>query len=214
MENFIKSDNFDIISNKLSTILKESKSFKPHIDKIPEITSKGIYFWFMHPEGYNALSTYIKITPINPVYKKDIGGASYDLVYIGTAGTGKKGNSNLKHRFVWHINEKHTHKKVYHRTLSTLRSGLGSLIADNLIIPNTEQLINDFLKKYMKVYWIEYSDNKSIIDNDENILITNIKALFNLKNNPNAGIKSNQNTTQVYKKRRLEVYSNSIKFLE
>ena len=63
------------------------------------------------------------------------------------------------------------------------------------------------MKDYMKVFWIEYSDNKSLIDNDEKILIKGIKPLLNLKNNPNSKAIAQANTSQVYKTRRALVYN-------
>ena len=197
--------------NDLSTWLNENllitNSFVPHIDEIPNVKSKGIYFWFMHPNGYKALSNYVNISPIEPKYTKDIDGIKYDLVYLGTAGTGKKGNSNLNERFEWHVNQNHSESNICHGTLSTLRAGLGALLADDLIIPNTEEAVNTFMKDYMKVFWIEYSDNKSLIDNDEKILIKGIKPLLNLKNNPNSKAIAQANTSQVYKTRRALVYN-------
>ena len=199
--------------NDLSTWLNENllitNSFVPHIDEIPNVKSKGIYFWFMHPNGYKTLSNYVTINPINPKYTKDIDGIKYDLVYLGTAGTGKKGNSNLNERFEWHVNQNHSESNICHGTLSTLRAGLGALLADDLIIPNTEEAVNTFMKDYMKVFWIEYSDNKSLIDNDEKILIKGIKPLLNLKNNPNSKAIAQANTSQVYKTRRAEIYKNT-----
>ena len=66
------------------------------------------------------------------------------------------------------------------------------------------------MKDYMKVFWIEYSDDKSLIDNDEKVLINGIKPLLNLKNNPNARANAQGNTTQEYKKRRINVKSNTL----
>lgn len=199
--------------NDLCTWLNENlltiNSFVPHIDEIPNVKSKGIYFWFMHPNAYKALSNYVTINPINPKYTKDIDGIKYDLVYLGTAGTGKKGNSNLNERFEWHVNQNHSEANICHGTLSTLRAGLGALLAEDLIIPNTESLVNIFMKNYMKVFWIEYSNDKSLIDNDEKILIKGIKPLLNLKNNPNSKANAQANSTNVYKTRRSLIYNNT-----
>lgn len=181
----------------------------PHADAIPHVKSKGIYFWFMRPDGYKALSNYVTIDPIEPKYTKDIEGVKYDLVYLGTAGTGREGNSNLAKRFEWHINQKHTESNICHGTLSTLRAGLGALLSNDLILPNTENDVNTFIKDYMKVFWIEYLDDKSLIDSDEKILIKEIKPLLNLKNNPNAKANAIANSTQVYKIRRALVYVNT-----
>ena len=205
MNKLHENDTLEIVINWLDKNLNNQKKITPHTDTIPNVKSKGIYFWFMHLDGYKQLSDFVEITPIVPVYKRIIDGTEYDLVYLGTAGTGKKGYSNLKERFVWHINQKHTESNVCHGTLSTLRAGLGSLLSDDLILPNTEKLVNEFMTKYMKLYWIEYPDNKELIDNDEIILIKRIKPLFNLDYNPNANIAAIHNPTRIYKIRRNEI---------
>lgn len=183
------------------------KSFRPHFDSIPISKSKGIYFWFMKQDCYNQLSKYVEIKPLNSCYSKEIDGVKYDLVYLGTAGTGKKGQSNLYDRFTWHILQKHNESNVCHGTLSTLRAGLGSVLCDDLILSNAEEEINSFMKSNMIVYFIEYSDDKNLIDSNELFLIKGIKPLFNLKNNPNASIQGS--TTRFYKTRRAFVYQNT-----
>lgn len=186
---------------------KLTNPFRPYLDEIPNSKSKGIYFWFMKPDGYENLSSYVEIKPIDYTYSKEIEGVKYDLVYLGTAGTGKKGNSNLYERFKWHVLQKHTESNVCHGTLSTLRAGLGSILSDDLILSNTEEDVNSFMKSNMLVYYIEYQDNKKIIDSDEVSLIRKLKPLFNLKNNPNASLQGNP--TCVYKARRAFVYQNT-----
>jgi hypothetical protein len=199
--------NFDELSKWLEENLSES--FRPHIDPVPNTTSKGIYFWFMHPDGYKALSNHMNIEPIEPRFSRNIDGVKYDLVYLGTAGIGKNGNSNLADRFNWHINQNHTVSNISHGTLSTLRAGLAVLLEDDLIIPDSENSVNAFMKKFMRVFWIEYLDDKDVIDNHEEYLIKGIKPLLNLKNNPNARANMQATLTQVYKKRRSEVYNNT-----
>lgn len=204
-----ESENIISITSWLIENLKDDKSIIPHLNKIPNINSKGIYFWFMKTDGYKELSKFISINPIEPRYTRTIDDVQYDLVYLGTAGTGKKGNSNLAERFEWHINQAHTISNVCHGTLSTLRAGLGSLLADDLIIPDTENLVNSFMKNYMKVFWIEYTDDKLLIDNDEKILIKVLRPLLNIKNNPNAKANAPANSTKSYKIRRAVVYKNT-----
>ena len=63
--------DFNDLSTWLNENLLTTNSFVPHIDEIPNVKSKGIYFWFMHPNGYKALSNYVTINPINPKYTKD-----------------------------------------------------------------------------------------------------------------------------------------------
>jgi hypothetical protein len=130
--------------------------------------TKGIYFWFMKKEGYLKLSKFMNISPLPNIYSRQINNETYDLVYLGTAGTGKKGNSNLQERLQWHIEQKHRESAINQENsaLSTLRTGMGALLANDLILPNTEQLINSFFEKYMLVYWVGYSGNKKEIDSD------------------------------------------------
>ena len=209
MRKLHESENHISITEWLNENLKDDKSIIPHLNKIPNINSKGIYFWFMKTHGYKELSKFISINPIEPKYTKTIDGVQYDLVYLGTAGTGKKGKSNLAERFEWHINQAHTVSNVCHGTLSTLRAGLGSLLADDLIIPDTENLVNSFMKNYMKVFWIEYTDDKLLIDNDEKILIKVLRPLLNIKNNPNAKANAPANSPKLYKIRRAVVYKST-----
>jgi hypothetical protein len=201
--------DFNELTTWLNQNLLSTNSFVPHIDAIPNVKSKGIYFWFMRPDGYKALSNYVTINPIEPKYYRDIEGVKYDLAYIGTSGTGKQGKSTICNRLKWHINQTHGNGEIGHGTLSTFRAGLGALLADDLILQSTENDVNTFIKDYMKVFWIEYSDDKSLIDNDEKNLIKEIKPLLNLKNNPNAKSTSSVNSTKLYKSRRKLVYDNS-----
>jgi hypothetical protein len=210
MRELTTADDFETIQIWLNTNLKENKSFVPCKDELKKIKSKddskskGIYFWFMRPEGYVALRNFASIQAIEPIYPKILENVKYDLVYLGTTGNGKQRKNNLYGRFNWHINQIHTEKTINREEsfLSTLRTGLGSLLADDLIIPNTETIINDFMKKYMKVFWIEYPDNKTLIDNDEKILIKEIKPLLNLKHNPNNLRDAMDNPTKEYRARR------------
>lgn len=197
------------LTNWLSKNLTCKDCFTPHLEKIPEIKSKGIYFWFMKPEGYKSLSKHISVHPIEQRFIMNCEGVNYDLVYLGTAGTGKKGNSDLFERFKWHIEQKHAESNICHGTLSTLRSGLGSLLADDLILPNTENEINEFMKDFMKLCWIEYPNDKILIDSDERFLIKGLKPLLNIKNNPNALAAATDNPTKDYKKRRVEIVAKS-----
>ena len=202
--NLQNNTSFSELSNILDNQL--INSFKPHVDAIPNVQSKGIYFWFMNQKAYSSLSQYETISPIESRYTKTINGKKYDLVYLGTAGTGKKGNSNLKERFDWHILQQHTNSQICNGTLSTLRAGLGALLAEDLILPNTEELVNTFMKNSMILFWVEYPNNNELIDSDEKILINIIKPLLNLKSNSNARLTSLNNPTKSYKKRRALVY--------
>lgn len=186
-------------------------AFTPHASVINSVPyRKGIYFWFMHPDGYQDLSRYISIVPIEYGFKKEINEIMYDLVYLGTSGTGKQGGSNLRKRLLWHIQDKHTQNSICHGTLSTLRAGLGALLKNNLIEPDTESAVNEFMKDKMALIWIAYDENEeSMIDRNEKTLIQTLKPLLNIKNNPNARANATENETREYKLRRTKVYTNS-----
>jgi hypothetical protein len=196
--------DFNQLKIWLDENLTDKNSIIPHENIIPRISTKGIYFWFMHPNGYKKLNNFVVIEPITPKYFKEINGLNYDLVYLGTTGTGKAGKSNLTGRLTWHINQTHSESTICQKesALSTLRTGLGALLADDLIIPNTETRINTFMKLFMKVYWIEYPDNKQLIDNDEDTLIKGLRPLLNIKKNDNAKKDALNNPTRTYKLRR------------
>ncbi len=202
-----QNSDFNELTIWLDENLKNDNLFIPHTEPIPNIGSKGIYFWFMKTDGYKVLSKFIDINVIDQRYAKEINEIQYELVYLGTSGTGKQGNSTIYNRLIWHIEQKHNKSEICHGTLSTLRAGLGSLLSNDLIIQNTEDSINIFMKDFMKVFWIEYAADKSLIENDERILIKGIRPLLNLKNNPNARLNAQANSTKEYKIRRSFVYN-------
>lgn len=201
------SEDFESLKKWLEENLSNDNSFTPHVDLIPQIEEKGIYFWFMKPSGYLALSAFVDIKAIEPRYSKMINGELFDLVYLGTTGTGKQGKSNLTKRLDWHLNQKHRESAINQEqsALSTLRTGLGALLADDLIENNTEGVLNFFLRENFKIFWIKYPDNNELINNDEEILIKTIKPLLNIKSNPNAKLNSGNNYTKDYKVRRIEI---------
>ena len=201
-------------SDQVSSWLQEHLSERQQIpaccdktSKVPE--AKGIYFWFMHPEAYRLLSRFTAINAITPVHTRLINGISYHLVYIGTAGTGKKGNSDLKERLRWHLCQKHDQSAICHGTLSTFRTGIGSLLSDDLEGLAAERGLNEFLCKHFFVYWLTYSEGKRAISKDEDGLIKAFRPIFNLKGNPNARAIAPANSTQLYKQRRQEVLRNA-----
>jgi hypothetical protein len=208
--NLTPADTFITIRTWLNQNL--SGPIVPVPQSIPQIPQeKGLYFWFMKPAGYAALRNFVEITPVEPCYEKEINGEKYHLVYLGTAGTGKEGNSNLRERLEWHITQTHTRSSVCSGTLSTLRAGIGSLLSDDLIRENTQGTINEIFEKWFKVYWISYTNRnvKKQIDDDEYILINVIMPLFNIKNNPNALTNARLNPTKSYRERRNRIYKDS-----
>ncbi len=203
-------ENFQSLNDWLNQNLNDKNSIKACCKELGNVRDdKGIYFWFMHPNGYNKLSKYIpNFSSLSDKYVMSINGFDYDLVYLGTAGTGKNGNSNLFERLRWHLCEKHNDNKICRGFLSTLRTGLSALLADDLIENKVEENFNSFVCENMYIYWLDYQLENNI-DNDEKILIKNIKPLLNIKNNPNAKANSIDNNTKEYRKRRLLVMKNT-----
>jgi hypothetical protein len=196
--------------NQINDLLNSNLSggIVPIEKNIPEITSKGIYFWYLESQkGYKNLSQFVDIGPVENCLSRIVDGVKYDLVYAGTAGVIKQEKSNLTVRLKWHIAQKHTESLFTsdNPAISTLRSAIGSLLSDDLIIGNTEKKVNDFMKDNMRVFWIEYPNDKKLIDSDETILIDVVKPLINIKNNSNAKKNALNNPTKTYKARRIEV---------
>jgi cytoplasmic iron level regulating protein YaaA (DUF328/UPF0246 family) len=165
--------------------------FRANSEKLPvDDSSRGIYFWFMKPEGYRRLSALgLKITAIIPTHNKVINGVPYDLVYIGTAGANRKENNTLFKRLNWHLSDKHTENSICHEVLSTLRQTVGAALSNDLILPNTMNLVNEYFNSHFYVFVLSYPrtlHNALDIDKDEKKLISEIKPLLNIKNNPNA----------------------------
>ena len=207
-------DNFNTIENWLNINLTIPNSITPVPSQILNVpTEKGIYFWFMKSNAYEKLSLFIPVVPLESKYTIDLDSQKYDLVYLGTAGTGKTGKSHLKERLEWHIDiKKNNHKKSFicNGIISTLRAGVGSLISSDLSLSTTKDNIDVLFKDYFKVYFITYLEyEENLIDLHESILIKNLKPFFNLKNNPNAKLKALKNVTQDYKSRRKIVINDS-----
>jgi len=180
----------------------------PHSDIIQQGLGKGIYFWFIKVSGLSAISLFVDFARVEHSISKEIDGEKYVLMYLGTAGTGKSGGGNLTQRLDWHIGQKHTEGNICHGTLSTLRAGIGALLSNDLIIENTEGVVNTLINNYFKVLWIEYAE-EGLIDSDEYILIQKLRPVLNLKNNPNALMGATINPTKLYKHRRAVVYKNT-----
>lgn len=185
--------NADFVELKvwLNQNLNDKKSIKACCQvvlKVPE--TKGIYFWFIHPDGYNDLS----IKPIEPKYTRNINEVEYDLVYLGTAGVRNNSNGinngHLRERLKWHLFDNKGVSALCSGTMSTYRRTLGGLISDDLIANNTQDKIDELLCKYFIIYYVEYPgaflDVKDEVNNDEDILIDVIRPVLNLDKNSNA----------------------------
>lgn len=202
-------------SQWLPNELQDEASLVPHETDIPNQLQgvKGIYFWYMQVTGYEALSKFIRVSQIESVQLRKIDSENYHLVYIGTAGMGKNGGSDLFERLKWHIQDKHSNSAICSGALSTLRQGLGALLADDLITPSTEDAVNQFMKSFMRVFWVSYKEEENSINEDEFTLIQTLRPLLNIRNNPNALANASDNPTKNYKQRRLRIIGSSRKRL-
>lgn len=206
--------DFNQLTTWLNENLNDKKSIKAccqEVHKVPE--TKGIYFWFIHPDGYNALN----IKPIEPKYTKVINGVKYDLVYIGTAGVRNNSsginNGNLNERLKWHLCDNKGVSGLCSGTMSTYRRTLGGIISDDLIANNTQDKIDELLCNYFIIYYVEYPgaflDVKDEVNSDEDVLIDVIRPILNLDKNPNA--KNPKHITFEIQKRRQIVEKDSKK---
>jgi cytoplasmic iron level regulating protein YaaA (DUF328/UPF0246 family) len=209
----------NISFSELSNILDNQliNSFTPHVDAIPDVQLKGIYFWFIKQSAYELLSQFVPVTSIEPRYTKTINGEKYDLVYLGTAGVRNNSsginNGNLFKRLKWHLDLNKSTSSLCSGSMSTYRRTLGALISNDLIDENAQDKLDKFIKKSFIIYYIGYPGTftqvKDIVNNDESILIKLIRPIFNLDKNPNA-INSTNITFQI-KERRQFVENNSKK---
>lgn len=187
--------------------------FRANSENLPDDDSRGIYFWFMKPEGYQRLSVLgLNITAVDPTYNMKINEKTHDLVYVGTAGVNRNESSTIIKRLNWHLSNTHNKNNICNGTLSTLRQTVGATLSDDLIISNTEIEVNEFFSNYFYIYTLPYSgeaNNKERIENDEYTLISVLKPLFNIKNNPNARTLAGQHPTRKLKERRKLVIQNT-----
>ena len=200
---------------------KLTNSFCPHFDEIPNSKSKGIYFWFMKPDGYEKLSKYIKVKPIDSKYSKEIDGVKHDLVYLGTAGVRNNSsgvnNGNLFERLKWHLIDNKSKSALKSGTMSTFRRTIGALVENDLIENNAQATIDQFFLDFFIVYYIEYEGEflevKDIISSHEEIFIKNVRPIFNLDKNPNAKIE-NHITYSIQKRRQFIEKSSKNKLIK
>jgi len=193
-----KTESFESITKWLNDNLSNDKFFTPHVDLIPQIEEKGIYFWFMRPSGYLALSTFVTIKPIEPRYSKIINGELCDLVYLGTAGV--KNNSNginngtLRQRFNWHLIENKNESSVISGIMSTFRRTIIPLFSDDLLLNNEQIKLDELFKKLFSIYYLSYQGDfnqiANTVRNDEGILIDKLRPIFNIKDNENRKIEN------------------------
>jgi hypothetical protein len=217
-------DNFESIESWLDKNLERENIIRAcckETSKIP--TDKGIYFWFLHPDGYEFLRQFMNVYPLETKYTREVDGTVYDLVYVGTAGTRNNKNGEnkgtLRQRLNWHLCKNKTKSSLCSGnspTMSTLRTTVGGLISNDLLDRETQEKIDVFLCKYFVLMYIQYPGSflevKDIVNSHEHTLIQVLRPLLNIKNNPNAEDSSrepNGHITHQIKERKALVISNS-----
>ena len=210
------NSNIEAIHKWLGKNLSDKKSIKACCKDVLEVpTTKGIYFWFVKKEGYKELSTFLPIKRDETAYSKKINGSMYDLVYLGTAGARNNSNGtntgNLQERLKWHLCNTKNISALCNGTMSTYRRTLGALLASDLIDNDLQTKLDNFLCKYFYIYYVEYPgsflDVKNVIGQDEDILISVLRPIFNLSKNPNK--ENPQHSTHFIQQRRQLVERNS-----
>lgn len=195
----------------------DKNSINACIDESFRVPSeKGIYLWYIHPKGYDALSNYIKLTPLNNCLTRKIDESLYDLVYVGTAGvrnnTSGVNNGHLRGRLRWHLCNIHSNTAIKSGTISTLRKTLTALISDDLLLNSVQLELNNIFRKWFKVYWIVYPGTfehvKECVSEDESILIKYLRPIFNLKNNLNISEKGH--LSSFIQQRRMMIEKNTL----
>ena len=193
--------NYIKILLSLQKKIMKKQIFKANYLSIVNIPSnKGIYFFYLKKEGLKELSKFCEIEFSQNINDEinliEIDNIQYQLIYIGTAGTGKNKTSNLIERLSWHLCQKHGVSEITNGILSTLRLGLSSLLCNDLMLPNTQLIVNEFLENYC-YFTFEVIADENLIETKEKELIEKYKPILNLKNNPSPNLN--------YKKRRSEV---------
>ena len=199
------TDNFETIKNWLDGTLTDTNSFTPNRDAIHQVLSKGIYFWFMKPAGYQKLSNYLPIQALPTKYSRTINGEQFDLVYIGR---GNNNTNNISEHLNWHINEDHNE-------LSPLRKVISVLLSDNLMNLKEKGVFKNFIENYTKVFWIVYSKViENTIDNNIFKLTEKLNPLLVKLNNPSFNEKIKERLNQLTNETELITNGITIKYLK
>ena len=192
------NDNFETLDKWLKLNIGKQRPFTPFVDNLKTITKeKGIYVWLMDKDAYDEIGILLKIYAIKSV-EFEIEGLKYHLVYIGTGGVRNNKNgenkSNIFDRINWHLIENKDESAVlaHPMTMSTFRRTVVPLFSNDLLENNAQDKLDFLFKKYFKIYFIPYGYNflmvKDIINSDEEILIRELRPIFNLKKNNNANM--------------------------
>ena len=197
------TDNFETIENWLDGTLTDTNSFTPNRDAIHQVLSKGIYFWFMKPAGYQMLSNYLPIQALPTKYSKEINEEQFDLVYLEEI---YKAEKTITKTLNWHIDNVNDINDL--KKSSPLRKVIGALFSDDLLEANIQKKVSNFICENLMFFWIsgfDCEDNKII--NTASILKSHFFPLFN-KNDTSTGI-SKEIMVRIDK-----VYFNTIKNIE
>lgn len=147
------TDNFETIKNWLDGTLTDTNSFIPNRDAIHQVLSKGIYFWFMKPAGYQKLSNYLPIQALPTKYSRTINGEQFDLVYIDES---YKNEKTITETLNWHINNVNDAEGINAlKKSSPLRQVIGALLSDDLIDGDIQNSVSDFIYKNLIVFWVK-----------------------------------------------------------
>ena len=147
------TDNIETIKNWLDENLTNENSFTPIQDDIHQDLSKGIYFWFMKPAGYQMLSNYLPIQALPTKYSKEINGEQFDLVYIDES---YKNEKTITETLNWHINNVNDAEGINAlKKSSPLRQVIGALLSDDLIDGDIQNSVSDFIYKNLIVFWVK-----------------------------------------------------------
>jgi len=192
-QNFNEIEDFDSICDWLNVNLDDKKSFIPITNAIPNVTTAGIYFWFMKPEGYEEIGKKLKLTPMEPTYSRLIDGIIYDLVYVASEGFKNPwtGNitGNLYNKLTFEMDSSKEEERARKlRSRGKLRSVLVPLLSDDIVLNGVQNELDNIFSKYFKILYSEYcqiSDPLKINIDDEEQLITKLNPIFNLVDSQN-----------------------------
>lgn len=210
IQSLTDNEDFESICDWLNENLVDEKSFVPIANSIPNVTTAGICFWFMKPEGYEEIGRKLKLTPMEPTYSRLIEGILYDLVYVASEGfkdpwTGNL-TGNLYNKLTFEMDsskEEVRVRKLSHR--GRLRSVILPLLSDDILLNGVQNELDKIFSKYFKIFISEYSeisDPSKIKIDDKEQLITKLNPIFNL-------VQSQNNLSPLINQRIRKVFSDT-----
>lgn len=203
-------EDFDSICNWLNENLVDEKSFIPIANSIPNVTSAGIYFCFMKPEGYEEIGRKLKLTPMEPTYSRLIDGVLYDLVYVASEGLKNpwSGNitGNLYNKLTFEMDSSKEEVRIMKLTYrGRLRSVLLPLLSDDILFNGVQNELDKIFSIYFKILYSEYgqiSDPLKVNIENVNQLIAKLNPIFNL-------VHSQNNLSSLIRERIRKVFSDT-----